>query len=86
MNPEEKELLERTYRLAEENNQILKGMRRSQRIGSAIRFLYWLLIIGLTIAGFYFAQTYVQNLTSTLFGDEKSGTNLIEQYRDLLEE
>jgi hypothetical protein len=89
MNPEEKELLQKTYKLTEENNEILKGMRRSQRMGSVMKALYWILIIVGSIAGYYFAQVYIQSLLGA-FGDKEgnntSTSSLIEQYKDLLQQ
>ena len=87
MTPEEKALLERTYRLSEENNEILKGMRRSQRISSAMRGVYWALIIVMSIVGYYFFQSYLESILGafgTSDGTNTSTLDLIEQYKELL--
>ncbi len=63
MNPEEKQLLQKTYDLAEENNKILKGMRRMSRISGVFRVIYWSIIIIASVGAYYFIQPYV---TSTL--------------------
>lgn len=60
MTPEERSLLQRTYVLAEENNAILRGIRRANRWGVAIKIFYWLVIIGVTLGAFYFIQPYVE--------------------------
>ncbi|MEO8637576.1 MAG: hypothetical protein ABI430_01600 [Candidatus Taylorbacteria bacterium] len=86
MLPEEKELLEKTYKLSEENNEILKGMRRSQRRSNIMRASYWILIIFLSIGGVYFAQMYISSLLGA-FGDESpsaKSSNIIDQYKELL--
>lgn len=61
MTPEEKSLLERTYKLAEENNSILRGIRRSNRWGIAFKIFYWLVILGVTFGAFYFLQPYIES-------------------------
>jgi hypothetical protein len=61
MTPEEKSLLERTYKLAEENNSILRGIRRSNRWGVAFKIFYWLVILGVTFGTFYFLQPYIES-------------------------
>ena len=59
MTPEEKSLLERTYKMAEENNAILRGIRRSNRWSTVFRVLYWVIIIGLGVVSYYFVQPYL---------------------------
>ncbi len=74
MNPEERSLLERTYKLAEENNTILRSIRRSTRIGNVIKFIYWAIILGLSFGAYYFIQPYVQFMMGALGGGTKSDT------------
>lgn len=64
MNSEEKELLERTLIISEENNKILKGMRRAGRFATAFRIFYWLVIIGLGFGAYYFIEPYVDQFNS----------------------
>ena len=64
MTPEEKSLLERTYKLTEENNKILHGLRRSVRWYSAYKVIYWVFIIGLSVGAFYVFQPYLNTLLS----------------------
>ncbi|OHA15217.1 MAG: hypothetical protein A3G52_01260 [Candidatus Taylorbacteria bacterium RIFCSPLOWO2_12_FULL_43_20] len=85
MTPEERDILEKIYRVTEENNGILKSMRRSQRWSSIMRALYWVIIIIMTIAAYYFVQSYIETITSAFGGGEASTQNLIDQYRDLLQ-
>jgi len=73
MSPEEKSLLERTYKIAEENNAILKSMRRTARWGIAIRVSYWVIIIGLSFGAFYFIQPYMEILYGAV--DKVSGNS-----------
>ncbi len=59
MTPEERSLLERTYKLAEENNSMLRSMRRSNRLSTAMRVLYWVVILALSFGAYYFIQPYI---------------------------
>jgi len=59
MTPEERALLERTYKLAEENNEILRKIRRAGRWQIAFRVFYWAVIIFLTVGAYYLIQPYV---------------------------
>ncbi|MDP2789176.1 MAG: hypothetical protein Q8O46_03985 [bacterium] len=67
MDPESKKLLESTYRLAEENNLMLRSMRRSMRIARVMSFLYWVLIIGISVGAFFYLQPYIDQIMS-LYG------------------
>ena len=64
MNSEEKELSERTLRISEEKNKILKSMRRPGRLGTAFRIFYWLVIVGLGFGTYYFIEPYVKQFDS----------------------
>ncbi len=63
MTPEERSLLERTHKLAEENNALLRSLRRSHRFSTAVRALYWVVIIILSFGAYYLIQPYVDTLT-----------------------
>ncbi len=58
MLPEERDLLNRSIEIAEENNKILRGIRRSSRISTFFRILYWLIILGTAFGAYYFIQPY----------------------------
>ena len=62
MSPEERELLSRSVSLGEENNRMLHSMRRSMRMASFMRALYWILIIGSAVGAFYFIQPYTDEI------------------------
>lgn len=68
MTPEEKELLARVAVLSEENNQILRGIRRSNRWGSFFKLLYWLIILGISYGAYVYVQPYVDQLMKAYTG------------------
>lgn len=84
MTPEERSLLQRTLALAEENNEILRKMRRANRFSMAIRIAYWVLIVGVSVGAYYLIQPYTEMLMG-LYG--ASATNIQDatsSLRDLL--
>lgn len=70
MSPEERELLKRSVQLAEENNDILRSLRRSMRLSRIMSVLYWVVIIGSAIGAFYLIQHYLNSVMG-LYGGAK---------------
>ena len=68
MSPEERELLNRSVELSEDNNKILHSMRRAQCISSIISFVYWVFIIGSAVGAYYFIQPYIDQIMSVYSG------------------
>ena len=64
MGPEDKIKLDQILRMTEENNAILRRMHRQATVGSIIRIIYWVLIIGVSVASYYYIQPYLATLTS----------------------
>ncbi|TSD02651.1 MAG: Uncharacterized protein Athens071416_587 [Parcubacteria group bacterium Athens0714_16] len=62
MPKDEKELLEETYKLSEENNSILRKMRRSVIYDRIFRIIYWLIALGLATSLYYFIQPYTDKI------------------------
>ncbi len=77
MSPEERSLLERTYKISEENNQILRSMRNTARIGTIMRVLYWIVILGLSFGAYYFIQPYLQTVMG-LYNQVQGGADNIQ--------
>jgi len=79
MNPQDRDLLQKTYDLAKENNHILHGIRRSNRLSSVVRVLYWTVIIGASLGAYYYIQPYldtVLNAYGQIQGDINSVKNV----------
>ena len=62
MNPEERSLLERTLKLSEENNKILKSLRRVARWTSFWGFVQFLLVVVPLAALYIYLQPYLGTL------------------------
>ncbi len=52
-------MLERTYKLSLENNDLLRKIRRSNTMSSIFRAIYWVVIIGASVGAYYYVQPYV---------------------------
>ena len=83
MSPDEKDLMEKTFELAKENNHILRGIRRSNRWSIFFRVFYWLVIVGISVGAFVYIQPYLnpifkayQNVQSSL-NNVKSTVNKV---------
>ena len=66
MSPEERQLLSATYQLSEENNKILRGLRRSQRWQTAGWVIKWALIIGVSFGAYFYLQPFIEGLKPTI--------------------
>jgi hypothetical protein len=89
MTPEEKSLLERTYKMAVENNDLLRKMRRSAKWTSVMRYVYWAVIIFLSFGAYYFIQPYINFLTSEFSGGQSStssSTSMMQAVQNLLKQ
>ena len=62
MTPEEKQLLVQVATLTEENNHILKGIRRAGRIGVVWKILYWVIILSISYGAYVYVQPYIDQL------------------------
>ena len=82
MSPEEKELFKRSIALAEENNQILRGIQRSMRLARFMSILYWLFIIGSAVGAYYLIQPYIQAMTGAFGGAKSSFSDNINNALD----
>jgi hypothetical protein len=72
MSPEERELLTKSIKLAEENNKMLRGMRRSARVSSFFRILYWVIILGSAFGVYYYTQPYIDAIIKSYNGMQQN--------------
>ena len=83
MSPNELELLRRAVALSEENNDILRSMRRSMRLARFMSILYWVFIIGSAIGAYYFIQPYLGNLLNVYTGGVGGTSNISDVLKNL---
>ena len=77
MNPNEKDLLQKTYDLSQENNKILHGLRRSDRLSSFFRIIYWVFIIVAALGAYQLLQPYL-DLASKAYSSLQSDINSVK--------
>jgi len=75
MNSDEK--IEEILKLTRDNNHILHGIRRSNRMAAIWKFLYWALFIGSTVWGYYAIQPLWETLQKNM-GGIMSGINSVK--------
>jgi len=59
MNPEERELLERTLKLSEENNLLLQKIQRTARRAAIWGFIKIVIVVGPLIVGYIYLQPFL---------------------------
>ncbi|MFA5934570.1 MAG: hypothetical protein WC827_01645 [Candidatus Paceibacterota bacterium] len=76
MDQEEKEILQKTFELSEENNKILRGLRSINRWSYAMKIIYWTFIIVVAFSAYFFVQPYVEILDNT-YNNIRNNVNTI---------
>lgn len=86
---DDQRLLQQIAKLTQENNEILRGMRRAQRWGRLFRLLWWIFIIGTSAATYYYLQPIMLSMLETYekaLGSANAAANsdLISQLKELI--
>lgn len=68
MEPEEKEMLKKTLELSQENNKMLRSIKRSMFWGRITRIAYWIIIIGAAIGIYYYIEPYIDTAINAYGG------------------
>jgi hypothetical protein len=76
MSPEEREMLEKSLTLVEENHKMLRSLTRSMKWGRVMHMIYWALIIGSTVGAYYFVQPYIDQVIGAYGGAKNSLENV----------
>ncbi len=86
MDPESKELLKATLELSQENNNMLRSMKRSMQMSRVMSSIYWLFIIGSAVGAYYYIQPYIDQVLDVYSGasDKVNSINdTIEEFKNL---
>ncbi len=62
MDPQTKDLLNRTFELVEDNNQMLHKIRSGQKWAHFWNILKMLVIVGISVGSLYYAQPYLNKV------------------------
>lgn len=65
MDPEIRRMLSELHDKVDENNKILRSMRRTSYVSAVFSFIKWAVIIGLTIGSYYYFQPYLNQIINT---------------------
>ena len=83
MDSETRDQIGKILELTEENNKILRKMRRSILWGRIFHTLYWVIIIGISIGAYYYVQPYLENMIKAL-GGAQSTMELFAKFPDMV--
>lgn len=75
MQPEERQMLKKALELSQENNEMLRSMKRNMFIGRIFRIAYWIVIIGAGVGAYYYIEPYLDGAVSaygSIKGDVQS--------------
>jgi hypothetical protein len=73
MEPEERKMLEKVLHIVEHNNRMLRRIRHEVWFARLSHLIYWIIILGISIAGYYYLKPYIGNLNSAF--------DIINQYK-----
>lgn len=76
MTPEERQMLRESLELSRKNNELINKMYRASLWGRAIKILYWLLLIGVTVGSLLFLQPYIDTLKGVYGGFSDSSDQM----------
>jgi len=82
-------MLKRSVELSEENNDILRSIKRSMRFGHIMSVVYWIFIIGSAVGAYYIIQPYLNQLlyvyggAKESFGDGSGFKALLDNFKQL---
>jgi hypothetical protein len=61
----DKEFFDRLMKLTEENNRMLRRIRRSAFWTGVTRTIYWIVLVGISVGAYYYVQPYLKQLIAT---------------------
>ena len=83
MDPEIKTILQENLRISAENNEMLLSLVKAQKQQKIYRIAYWVIIIVVTIASFYFIEPYLGSIIN-LYSGGAGDTSSVSSYSDIL--
>ncbi|HPX52185.1 MAG TPA: hypothetical protein PLE26_00125 [Candidatus Paceibacterota bacterium] len=74
---------EKLLKLIEENNKMLRKIRRNQKISSWIKTFYWIIILGTLFGAYYFLQPYINSFNKNIQNLQNTINNISSSTSDL---
>ena len=72
----DKKFFDKLMSLTEENNRMLRHIRRSAFWAGITRTVYWLILIGISVGTYYYVQPYVEQLIATYHATQEATTKI----------
>lgn len=82
MDPEIKGLLQKNLALAEENNRLLRGLRRANRISAIWKLVYFVLFLGSLAYAYVYAKPYLDQAMATYDSLLETQTNVKDSFKN----
>lgn len=83
MDPRDRKI-EELLKLVEENNDMLHKMRRSMRIATVLRVIYWCILAGAAVGTYYLVQPYVEGAQNIYTNIDHKLTAVDDEFQDNL--
>lgn len=68
--------IEEIKELTQENNHMLKSIRRHNRFAGFMRLIYWIIIIGAAIGSYYYIQPFIDPLLDSYRSIKEAGSKI----------
>jgi len=68
LEPKQEQLLDKTYEIEKENNEMLHKMYRDMWWGRIFRSIYWIAFIGAMFGAYYYIQPYIEPMLENYEG------------------
>ena len=65
MDSEYKAKIDRLLKLAEENNDYIRQVRKTQKTAQMWKAIYWVIVITFAVGGFYALKPYISGIANT---------------------
>lgn len=72
LDPEIEDLLRENIKVSKENNELLHKIWSDVKYKRVLKFLYWAILIALTLGAYYYIQPIVEGITGS-YGSIKGG-------------
>ncbi len=80
MDEELKKMLEKTLALVEDNNKMLKKVRRVQKWANYSRLFYIILIIGSAVLSYYFTKPFLEKALGTYNSTSSGFSEILNRF------
>jgi len=74
---------EKLLKLTEENNKMLRKIRRNQIFSSWTKAIYWIIILGALFGAYYFLQPYINSFNKNIQNLQNTINNISSSTSDL---